>query len=102
MSLVRGREWWRIVNVEPAVSEQVGDKKFLAEAADFLLRLIHGEGEYAAIFADISLCEQNILRFKTRALVELGYLPSQWATAENYSDEELAKAIEAGLSQSQL
>lgn len=106
VSLVRGREWWRVVNVASSDHSLSGgesgeSKQFLAEAADFLLRLIHGEGEHAEIFADL-MVEQNVLRFKARTLVMLGYLPPAWLELENSADADLLKAIDRGLAYSQL
>lgn len=109
VSLVRGREWWRIVNVAttdhaaaPNPSLNSGRVRFLAEAADFLLRLIHGEGVHADIFQDL-ISEQNILRFKVRALLSLGYLSSAQISESDWSnDAKLIELIDVGFAHSQL
>ncbi len=104
VSLVRGREYWRIVNVsrtEILINTECS-LKFLAEAADFLLRLIHGEGVHADIFQDL-IAEQNIFRFKVRALLSLGYLsPAQISESDWDNKAKLADLIEIGFAHSQL
>lgn len=102
VSLVRGREWWRIVNVAHGNLPAKSEKKFLAEAADFLLRLIHGEGVHADIFQDL-ISEQNILRFKVRALLSLGYLSLvQISEGDWNNDAKLIELIDVGFAHSQL
>lgn len=104
VSLVRGREWWRVVNVAGSSLVPAGGeaKKFLAEAADFLLRLIHGEGAHLDIFNNLT-GPADILPFKAQALVSLGYLaPAQIAAGDFADENNLANLVNLGLAESQL
>ncbi len=104
VSLVRGREWWRIVNVVASDLALAADrdKKLVPEAADFLLRLIHGEGAHADIFHSLIECPE-IWQFKVKAMVSLGYLAEAQIGTDDFANQErLAYLVDLGFAHSQL
>lgn len=93
IALVRGREFWRIVNVQSSVElDEVVNKnvKFhIAHISDLLLRLVHGEDPHENLFRDLikafTFLEQvsfddtlvKVL-YELRIMAQLGYIsPSE-------------------------
>ena len=105
VALVRGREWWRIVNVAESdlvSGDQTARRKFLAAASAFVLRLIHGEGAHEDIFAALAT-GGDLLSFQIKTLMALGYLAEGQTTGLDLADTQAAQAlIDMGLSHSQL
>ncbi len=104
VSLVRGREYWRVVNVAAAdrAPHNKNKKKFMAEAADFVLRLVHGEGVNPDIFNYFVEPEDNVVKFKAMVMVSLGYLSPSLLATSNANQDQLNEAVEAALAHSHL
>lgn len=103
MSLVKGKEYWRITN---AVFERYADKHFAAPFA-LLEKLMAGESEHSELFGDI---EEEIrhysvsdelaeARMVSKMLFHLGYMEYEDL---NLDKKDLVKAINKGIKASGL
>ncbi len=108
ISLVRGREWWRLVGVKSdAAPGAVAKKKLLERLATIIRHYVHGELPEPALFAvlneawelseDVLNDNKRLLRVEcilaARLLLALGYLdlPSDWG--KTMPTKELLSAI---------
>jgi recombinational DNA repair protein (RecF pathway) len=113
VSLVRGRESWRIVGAEELRDLSPLNQSQLEAAAriySFLLQLIHGEGRIEKLFSDLEVMwqlwprlESNNARghlevlLRLRALYYLGYLDPRPKVVEGFVGGEITPQMLDGL-----
>ena len=130
VSLVKGKNGWRIGSVEAEINPFMGarersERAFITGVVSLLRRYIHGEEALPEVFADVievlvsddTLPEETLSIFEGRLLFRLGHLQTEAETssileAKNVSDavamtnektlQKLTKVIHHAHQQSQL
>ncbi len=99
VSLVRGKEYWRITSVE--LIERVVAKPEILRPLALLDKLVQGEAHHAELFdaVQIGLKQGSEEQFVAQMLFHLGYLKE---TDLKLEKKDLIKAINSGLEASHL
>ncbi|MEK7135291.1 MAG: recombination protein O N-terminal domain-containing protein [Patescibacteria group bacterium] len=99
VSLVRGKEYWRITSVE--LIERVVAKPEILRPLALLDKLVQGEAHHAELFdaVQIGLRQGSEEQFVAQILFHLGYLREEDLNLEK---KDLVQAINSGLEASHL